>query len=406
MNCSCPFIDTQTERDFGRELAVWYSHETKRFPIFVPLAKVETERLASLKILQDEEGFLWLKKVYLALPGSLAFLVPRTFFALFFLSFLCFLVEASFVARPFCTDTRTRKWRHHNVLWSVVRQESYPDKTVLGLELLCYSEVVVDETKSRAPSTTKLCLETKKEDCLGILDLVHLGQLLLHLGLGDVGATLMDQINNLLWKFGRWAINSFNRLHSVERICTYELLPLKEAIVHKLSGTDGALCHDGTGKEADGAGGEKKKGCADIFFPNQFSEGGWKEPKKILPVTSRGTTPLWAEVNKSEMQVSALYAQPRSSWLGIDGTTLALEFEFAQATVKLFLSWGIVFIRRCLHWIDLWNWSGAGEEAKIRQERRIRSEKGKRKYTGLRSLCQLAGESVHDKRTPPFPHQE
>jgi len=103
--------------------------------------------------------------------------------------------------------------------------EAIPDKTVLGLELLCYSEVVVDETKSRAPSTTKLCLETKKEDCLGILDLVHLGQLLLHLGLGDVGATLMDQINN-------------------------ELLPLKEAIVHKLSGTDGALCHDGTGKEA------------------------------------------------------------------------------------------------------------------------------------------------------------
>jgi len=137
--------------------------------------------------------------------------------------------------------------------------EAIPDKTVLGLELLCYSEVVVDETKSRAPSTTKLCLETKKEDCLGILDLVHLGQLLLHLGLGDVGATLMDQINN-------------------------ELLPLKEAIVHKLSGTDGALCHDGTGKEADGA--------LRLHSPRTFATSLAKLMCSAIPFT-KGSCTLW-----------------------------------------------------------------------------------------------------------------
>ncbi len=125
-------------------------------------------------------------------------MVPRTFLARFFLSFLCFLVEASLVARPFYT------WRQHSGENGDLGDESgkrmviaYPDEAVLGLELLGNGEVVVDETEAGALAATELGLEAEEEHSLGILDLVHLTDLLLELGLGDVGATLVDHIDDL-----------------------------------------------------------------------------------------------------------------------------------------------------------------------------------------------------------------
>lgn len=144
------------------------------------------------------EEVLWQgSMLYLALPGSLAFLVPRTFLALFFLSFLCFLVVASLVASPDCKFDEERDGSMMMSHGSKVAQQAYPDKTVLGLELLGDSEVVVDETEAGALATTELRLETEEEDGLRVLHLVHLGDLLLELSLGDVGTTLVNDIDDL-----------------------------------------------------------------------------------------------------------------------------------------------------------------------------------------------------------------
>lgn len=103
------------------------------------------------------------------------------------------------MARPFYT------WRQHsNGENGDLGDESgkrmviaYPDEAVLGLELLGNGEVVVDETEAGALAATELGLEAEEEHSLGILDLVHLTDLLLELGLGDVGATLVDHIDDL-----------------------------------------------------------------------------------------------------------------------------------------------------------------------------------------------------------------
>ncbi len=77
------------------------------------------------------------------------------------------------------------------------RSRIYPDKAVLGFEFLGHSDVVINKSETSALATTELCPETIDKDALGILDLVHLGQLFPKLGLGNIGAALVDDVNDL-----------------------------------------------------------------------------------------------------------------------------------------------------------------------------------------------------------------
>ena len=62
---------------------------------------------------------------------------------------------------------------------------SHPDEPILGLELLCGINSVVDEPKTSRLATSKLRAETEDEDALLVALLVHLAQLLLQLGLAN-----------------------------------------------------------------------------------------------------------------------------------------------------------------------------------------------------------------------------
>jgi hypothetical protein len=95
--------------------------------------------------------------VYFFLAGSPAFFfkVPRTFFCLFFLSFLFFrLVFSTLVARPDCGKARCQMLCPKPDRCN----ETHPDKSVLGLELLLGSLVIVDETETGRSTTTELGL--------------------------------------------------------------------------------------------------------------------------------------------------------------------------------------------------------------------------------------------------------
>ncbi len=50
-----------------------------------------------------------------------------------------------------------------------------------------------------------------------------------------------------LLEFGDAASNGQQSTAEIKAGGTYELLPLEEAVVHELPGTDGALSHDGEG---------------------------------------------------------------------------------------------------------------------------------------------------------------
>lgn len=76
---------------------------------------------------------------------------------------------------------------------------SKPDKTVLGLELPESIFVVVDDAESGRLSTSELGAESEENDKLGI-SLVHASDNFLKLGLGHVGTSRVDDINNHLWR--------------------------------------------------------------------------------------------------------------------------------------------------------------------------------------------------------------
>jgi len=73
---------------------------------------------------------------------------------------------------------------------------TYTDEAVLGLELLGRLQVVVDQSEASGLSASESSAETEDEDNL-LIDLVHLGELLAELILGDVGAGRVDDIHNL-----------------------------------------------------------------------------------------------------------------------------------------------------------------------------------------------------------------
>ena len=76
-------------------------------------------------------------------------------------------------------------------------QQSLSDETVLGLELHQCLHLVVDDAKSRGLSAAELGTEAEEDDQFGV-GLVHTADLFLQVGLGDVGAARMDNINNHL----------------------------------------------------------------------------------------------------------------------------------------------------------------------------------------------------------------
>ena len=93
------------------------------------------------------------------------------------------------------------------------------DEAVAGLESLEGSHVVVDKGEAVRIATTELGAEANEDD-LGGVNLVHLGDLLGELSLGDVGAAVVDDVNK-------------------------HLLPLEEAIDGDLAGADGSFLLSG-----------------------------------------------------------------------------------------------------------------------------------------------------------------
>jgi hypothetical protein len=71
------------------------------------------------------------------------------------------------------------------------------NQTVLGLEFLSYLNIVVNETKAGRFAATELGLQSENKGAVGVLDVIHLGKLLLELFLGDVGTARVKHINNL-----------------------------------------------------------------------------------------------------------------------------------------------------------------------------------------------------------------
>ena len=79
-------------------------------------------------------------------------------------------------------------------------RNTYTDEAVLGLELLGRLQVIVDQSEASRLSTTESGAETEAEDNL-LIDLVHLGELLAELILGDVGTSRVDDIHDLRLHF-------------------------------------------------------------------------------------------------------------------------------------------------------------------------------------------------------------
>lgn len=62
-------------------------------------------------------------------------------------------------------------------------RDAYPDKPVLGLELLGRVEIVVDEAESGGLAASEVGAKLEDKDAVGLLHLVNLGQLVLELRL-------------------------------------------------------------------------------------------------------------------------------------------------------------------------------------------------------------------------------
>ena len=75
--------------------------------------------------------------------------------------------------------------------------ETYADEAVLGLELLSNINRVIDDGEASALATTELGLQAKDVDLVGIASLELLGKDALELLLGDVGAALVQDVDNL-----------------------------------------------------------------------------------------------------------------------------------------------------------------------------------------------------------------
>ena len=94
------------------------------------------------------------------------------------------------------------------------RTDPYPDEAVLGLELLGCVEVVVDETESGGLAASEMRAELEHEDAVGVLHVVHLGQLILELRLHRETQTMRSLDRHL------------NRLHVCDRCLALGTLAL------------------------------------------------------------------------------------------------------------------------------------------------------------------------------------
>ena len=79
----------------------------------------------------------------------------------------------------------------------LVKNDTYSDEAVLGLELLGSLKRIVDQGETGSLATTELGLVAKAEDNF-LLSLVHLGELLTKFILGNIGTAGMNNINDHL----------------------------------------------------------------------------------------------------------------------------------------------------------------------------------------------------------------
>jgi len=79
----------------------------------------------------------------------------------------------------------------------LVKNDTYSDEAVLGLELLGSLKRIVDQGETGSLATTELGLVAKAEDNF-LLSLVHLGELLTELVLGHISTAGMDDIDDHL----------------------------------------------------------------------------------------------------------------------------------------------------------------------------------------------------------------
>merc|ERR1712046_64205 len=96
-----------------------------------------------------------------------------------------------------------------------VLEEVHSSKSVLVLELLRSDDRVVNEPETGRLAASERGPETENYDSLGVLEVVHLGELLHDLRLWDVRSSRVKDVDD-------------------------ELLPLKKPVGHELSGPDSA----------------------------------------------------------------------------------------------------------------------------------------------------------------------
>lgn len=78
--------------------------------------------------------------------------------------------------------------------------KAYANKAVLRLELLGNIDGIVHKSKTSTLATTKLAPKAKDIDLVGILGLELLSKYGLELLLGDVSASLVKDVDNLMRK--------------------------------------------------------------------------------------------------------------------------------------------------------------------------------------------------------------
>ena len=92
--------------------------------------------------------------------------------------------------------------------------EASLDQAMLGLELLHSLNAVVDESESAGLAATEVGAEAEQGDLVVVPDVVHLGDLLLELSLGDVGTARVQDVH-------------------------HELAAAQQPVGHELAGPDG-----------------------------------------------------------------------------------------------------------------------------------------------------------------------
>ena len=95
-------------------------------------------------------------------------------------------------------------------------RDTHPNQPVLGLELLLRRLIVVDQTEACAPATTKDSPETEGHHA-GLVGLVDLRKALRELGLGDIRAVRVEDVDD-------------------------ELTTRQEAVRDEFAGADGYRC--------------------------------------------------------------------------------------------------------------------------------------------------------------------